>query len=85
MKKSVGTPEQECLQRLLRQVREEAGLTQLALASRLGTLQATISNYERGERRLDLLELCQVCAAVGVPLLDFIKRFEAECRGRLGG
>jgi len=80
MEKSIGAPEQICLQKLLRQVRKEAGLTQVALAARLATGQATISNYERGERRLDLVELRHVCTAIGIELREFIVRFEEVCQ-----
>ena len=76
MQKSVYTPNQKCLLRLLREVRKEAGLTQVQLAERLDTQQAVISNYERGDKRLDLGELCQVVDAVGIPLGEFIERFE---------
>lgn len=76
MRKSVGTPEQKKLQDLLRQIRVEAGLTQEELAARLEVTQSTVSNYERGEKMLDLLELCQVLDAIGLPLPEFIARFE---------
>ncbi len=76
MKKSIHTPEQKHLQDLLRQARIEAGLTQVQLAEKLDTLQATISNYETGERRLDFIELCQVLDAIGLPLHEFIRRYE---------
>lgn len=39
------------------QAREEAGLTQVAAAARLGKLQNFVSKVERGERRIDPLEL----------------------------
>ena len=45
---------------LLRQLREEAGLTQADVAGRLGEPQSFVSKYESGERRLDLVELEQV-------------------------
>ena len=61
---------------LLRQIRSEAGLRQVDLAKRLRQPQSFVSKYESGERRLDLLELQQVCAALGVSLRDFVKRFE---------
>lgn len=82
MRKSIHTSEQRQLQILLRQVRQEAGLTQVQLASRLDTLQAFVSNYERGERRLDLVELCQVLDAIGIPLGEFIARYE-RATGRI--
>ena len=62
--------------RLLRQVREESGLTQTEVAKALGATQAYVSKYELGERRLDLLDLSDVCDAVKIPLLKFVSRFQ---------
>lgn len=76
MKKSVGSPEQDVFEGVLRQMRAEAGLTQKQLAERLDTLQTIVSNYEIGERRLDVLELRQVCRALGVDLRAFVDRLE---------
>ncbi len=76
MEKSIHSPEQTTLQRLLRQIRRGAGLRQEDLAQLLGKPQSFVSNYERGERRLDLLELRQICQAVGIPLIDLVQRFE---------
>lgn len=61
---------------LLRQVRIEAGLRQVDLAKKLRQPQSFVSKYESGERRLDLLELRQVCSAAGTSLQEFVKRFE---------
>jgi len=61
---------------LLRAVREEAGLTQQIVATKLGTTQTIISKCERGERRLDVIELRDWCAVLGVNMLDFIARLE---------
>lgn len=76
MEKSLFTPEQERFQQLLRQIRLGAGLRQSDLAERLGQPQSFVSKYESGERRLDLLELRQICQAVGLSLVDFVTRFE---------
>ena len=43
--------------------------------------QSFVSTYESGERRLDLMELKQVCKALGVSILDFVERFEKPKRG----
>jgi transcriptional regulator with XRE-family HTH domain len=75
MAKSIYSAGQNCLQELLRQVRVEAGLTQTELASRLQKPQSFVSKYESGERRLDLVELQQVCRAVGIDLVHFVRRF----------
>jgi transcriptional regulator with XRE-family HTH domain len=61
---------------LLREVRTEADLTQVEMARSLGVPQSFVSKYESGERRLDLLELQQVCQALGITLEGFVKRFE---------
>ncbi|MFT5290601.1 MAG: DNA-binding XRE family transcriptional regulator [Planctomycetota bacterium] len=62
---------------LLRTVREEKGLTQVGLADTLGKPQSFISKIESGERRLDLVELREVCRALGITLTTFVERFEA--------
>jgi transcriptional regulator with XRE-family HTH domain len=68
--------EQAILQSLLRQVRQEAGLRQQDLAARIGELQSFVSKYESGERRLDVLELRQICIALGISLSSFVQRLE---------
>ena len=68
--------DQKKLLSLLREVRVEAGLNQADLAARLGRPQSFVSKYETGERRLDILELRAVCAAVGLGLDDFVRRLE---------
>lgn len=78
MEKSIHTPAQLALQNVLRQLRLGAGLRQDDLAERLDKPQSFVSKYESGERRLDLIELRQICAATGVTLLDLVKRFEEQ-------
>lgn len=58
----------------------EAGLKQAELAERLEVRQAWVSSYERGERRLDVLELRQVVVALDLDFLDFMARLEAVLR-----
>lgn len=60
---------------LLRQARQDANLTQLQLAEKIGQTQSYISKYESGEQRLDLIELEAVCGAVGISLSDFVERY----------
>lgn len=48
------------------------------LAERLETSHSRISDYERGERRMDLIQLRQYCKVVGLPLQEFVRRFEAS-------
>lgn len=64
------------LQETLRELRVRAGLRQVDLARLLQQPQSFVSKYESGERRLDLIELREVCHALGVTLADFVRRFE---------
>lgn len=77
MDKSIYTQEYSVFCRTLRLVREEAGLTQEAVAAELGATQTFVSKCERGERRLDLVELRAWCEAMGVDLTRFVQRFTA--------
>jgi transcriptional regulator with XRE-family HTH domain len=64
------------LPRLLREIRAEAGLSQVALAKRIRRPQSFVSKYETGARRLDVAELFEICAACGVTLSRFGARLE---------
>ena len=44
--------------------RERAGLSQVQLAKRLRKPQSFVSNYERGQRRIDVLELLRIVDAL---------------------
>ena len=68
--------QQEALLSLLRQLRTEAGLRQVDMAKALGKPQAFVSYYESGARRLDLLELREICGILGIPLIELVRRFE---------
>lgn len=70
----------DVLLKLLREIREEAGLRQLDVAARLKQPQSFVSKYESGERRLDLLELEQICASCGIDLVEFVRRYRAKTR-----
>lgn len=60
---------------LLRQLREEAGLTQRALGDLLGKPQSWIYNCETANRRVDLAEFCEWCEACGIDPASAVRRF----------
>ena len=64
--------------RHLRAARRRAGLTQMGLARRLGETQSFVSKCERGERRIDVVELRHFCKALGVSLTEFVRRLDRE-------
>lgn len=78
LRKSIHSSRERELTALLRSLREEAGLNQTELAGRLSKPQSFVSKYEAGERRLDVVELEQICAALGLSLGDFVKRYEGR-------
>lgn len=75
-RKSIYTREYAALLRLFREAREAAGLTQVDLAAALGRSQSFVSKVERGETRLDVVQLRAVLAPLGVTLPEFTRRLE---------
>ena len=69
---------QEILLSLLREARKHKGLRQADVAAALNCPQTRVSKYELGTRRLDLLELRDVCKVLGVSLVDFVRTFDAS-------
>lgn len=79
MEKSLHSREYLLLLKMLRETREAAGLTQDDMASRLNATQSFVSKCERGERRLDVVELRTWCMAMGTSLQKFAKDFDTAC------
>ena len=77
MEKSLFSAEYTALLGLLREVRESSGISQEQIAQRLGTKQSMISKVERGERRLDVIELRRWVLELGQSFPEFLERFEA--------
>lgn len=77
VEKAIHSEEHRRLCALLRSIREDAGLRQADVAERLDEPQSFVSKYETGERRLDLIELRQVCEALGVTLVDLVAELDA--------
>jgi transcriptional regulator with XRE-family HTH domain len=59
--------------RKLQQAREDAGLSQEQLASMLGCAQSTLSNYEKGKRRLYLTQLENIAEILNRPIEYFLE------------
>ena len=65
---------QEFIQFLIA-ARKAAGVTQVELADRLGRPQSFVSKVERGERRVDVIEFCQLAEAMGYQPSNLLKEF----------
>lgn len=64
MTESVFTKRYQLLLSILVALREDKGLSQHELAKKLKKPQSFVSKYERGERRLDVVELLDITKAL---------------------
>lgn len=71
------------LERLIA-ARKRAGLTQEQLAKRLNATQSFVSKCERGERRLDIIELRNWCSALRLSLPSFVAELESHLKRKPG-
>ncbi|MFM7407783.1 MAG: multiprotein-bridging factor 1 family protein [Cuspidothrix sp.] len=73
MSKSVFTEEYNQFRKMLIDARKAANLTQAELSAKLERPQSYVSKYERGERRLDLIEFLQLAQVLEIDPLNFIE------------
>lgn len=76
MQKALVSRDYRTFLRRLREARERRGVTQQDLARRLGVTQPFISKCERGERRIDVIELRDWCRALGISLVSFVRNID---------
>jgi transcriptional regulator with XRE-family HTH domain len=62
----------------LREVREEAGVHQAALARALGKEQSYVSRLENAERRLGILDLLAIAQALDIAPTDLFARITRD-------
>ena len=74
------SPLQIRLREILVERRIAAKLLQSDVAQRLGRPQSFVSKYETGERRLDVLELIEVSAALGCKAEDIVRELQRASR-----
>lgn len=80
MEKQIHSKEQKILLLLLRELREQAGVRQVDLAKKLKRHQSFVSKFESGERRLDILELREICKALGVAFAQVTVELDRRLR-----
>lgn len=76
MQKSVFSRDYAVFLRHLREARRKAALTQVELGAKLRCTQSFVSKCERGERRIDVVELRQWCKALGVSFTAFAQQLD---------
>lgn len=73
MGRTLRSPGHLALMATLKQARLDAGLTQTELAERLKRPQSFVAKYENGERRVEVVELVEISAAMGSDPRDIIQ------------
>lgn len=76
MEKSIHSARYAVFLKMLKRARQDAGMTQTDLAREVGETQTFVSKCERGERRIDVVELQTFCRAFNVSLVKFVAALE---------
>ncbi|ORL47957.1 helix-turn-helix domain-containing protein [Pseudomonas putida] len=76
MPKSIHRPEHQALVGLLRKYRIAAGLTQVQCSKALKHPQSFMSDVESGTRRLDIVQLRDLCTVLGISLTELVEELE---------
>lgn len=77
MKKSIYSKHNDIFLQELKKARADAGLSQIDLAKKLKSTQSIVSKGERGERRIDVIELRHWLIALGTTLPEFAEHLES--------
>ncbi|KKO15558.1 helix-turn-helix domain-containing protein [Pseudomonas putida] len=76
MTKTIYRPEHTALLNLLRKHRKAAGLTQVDCSKALNRPQSFMSDVENGTRRLDIVQLRDLCKVLGISLPELVQELE---------
>ena len=74
MEKAIHSKRGATLRALLVESREKAGLTQTDVANKLGKAQSFVSYYEKGLRRLDVVEFFEVAGVLNADPVRIIRQ-----------
>ena len=66
------------LRELMIEARKAAGLSQAAVAVKLGRPQSYIADIERNERRIDVIEYLALADAIGFDAIGILEQVRAE-------
>lgn len=65
MPRDLHSPRYQVLRELIRGERKARGMTQIHVAQRLGRPQSYVADFERRERRIDVVEYLALAEAIG--------------------
>ena len=81
MTKKAESQQYTVLREMLRERRQKAKLSQRQLAERLGKPQSWVCRHERGDLRMDLVELRAYLGALDVNLTTFVRTLDRKIAG----
>ncbi|RFD29211.1 transcriptional regulator [Pseudomonas sp. GL93] len=76
MPKTIYRREYDVLLSLIKKHRKESGMTQADCSKALERPQSFMSDVETGSRRLDIVQLRDLCKVLGIELIELIEEFE---------
>lgn len=78
MLKSIYTKESDSLRDWLKSKRNEKGLSQRKLASRLDIHHSIIGKIESGERQVNVVELITICKELDISPIEIIEKLMSK-------
>lgn len=78
MNKELYNKRWKCFRDVLKKERKYQKISQKVLAKKLCVEQSYISKTEIGDRRIDVIELLELCDMMGLSLTDFVFRMEGR-------
>lgn len=75
---AIYTAAQDSVAQAFADARRDSGMKQTDLANAIGKHQSYISDIERGQRRIDVLELFAVARAMGLKPVDLYARLTRD-------
>jgi transcriptional regulator with XRE-family HTH domain len=80
----IGPQDHKAVGSYLQALRRQHGVSQDELAARLEKPQSFVSSYERGQRRVDLLELIHILRALGDDPSEIVPALISELVKKVG-
>ncbi len=65
MSRTFGSPRHKALVTFIKKQRKDARLTQAQVAKRIHRYQSFVATFERGQKRIDAVELVEIAEAIG--------------------
>ena len=73
MSRTIGSPRHKALVSFITKKRKDAKLTQAQVAERIGRYQSFVATFERGQKRIDAVQLVEMAEAIGFDPGEAIK------------